>query len=108
MTRDLTHIEPRALEIAGKIAAAVQPKQIILFGSRARGDARPDSDYDFLLIYDGPLNHHDCAVAAHRAIGRRRFSVDVMVQSSEDFEYFRHARSSIANHADREGVICHG
>lgn len=31
MTRDLTHIEPRALEIASKIAAAVQPKQIILY-----------------------------------------------------------------------------
>jgi len=27
-------------------------KQIILFGSRARGDAAPDSDYDCLLVFD--------------------------------------------------------
>ncbi len=27
-------------------------KQIILFGSRARGDAEPDSDYDCLLVFD--------------------------------------------------------
>jgi predicted nucleotidyltransferase len=27
-------------------------KQVILFGSRARGDAAPDSDYDFLAIVD--------------------------------------------------------
>ena len=27
-------------------------KQIILFGSRARGDFHPDSDYDFLIVVD--------------------------------------------------------
>jgi len=28
--------------------------QLILYGSRARGDARPDSDWDFLLLTDKP------------------------------------------------------
>lgn len=26
--------------------------EVILFGSRARGDARPDSDWDFLILTD--------------------------------------------------------
>ena len=31
------------------IAAAYGVDKLYLFGSRARGDARPDSDYDFLI-----------------------------------------------------------
>jgi predicted nucleotidyltransferase len=36
------------LEEAGKLGVEVE--KIILFGSRARGDARPDSDYDILVV----------------------------------------------------------
>ncbi|MBP8953053.1 MAG: nucleotidyltransferase domain-containing protein, partial [Armatimonadetes bacterium] len=37
-------------EIVRRIREAVDPDKIILFGSRARGDAGPDSDYDILII----------------------------------------------------------
>jgi len=37
-------------EITRRILAAGNPQRIMLFGSRARGDARPDSDYDLLVI----------------------------------------------------------
>lgn len=34
----------------------IDPKaEIILFGSRARGDYRPDSDWDFLVLLERPL-----------------------------------------------------
>lgn len=29
--------------------------EVVLFGSRARGDGAPDSDYDLLVLTDGPL-----------------------------------------------------
>ncbi len=32
-------------------------KQVLLYGSRARGDHQPDSDYDVLVVLDGPFNH---------------------------------------------------
>jgi predicted nucleotidyltransferase len=34
----------------GRIVEAMQPEAIYLFGSHARGDAGPDSDYDLLVI----------------------------------------------------------
>jgi HEPN domain-containing protein/predicted nucleotidyltransferase len=35
--------------IADAIVAELRPSRVILFGSRARGDARPDSDYDLVI-----------------------------------------------------------
>ena len=32
------------------IVAEVDPEQVILFGSRARGDAREDSDVDLVVV----------------------------------------------------------
>jgi predicted nucleotidyltransferase len=37
-------------EIVRRIVSVVQPEKIVLFGSRARGDARPSSDLDLLVI----------------------------------------------------------
>lgn len=30
--------------------------RMVLFGSRARGDAKPDSDIDVLVVLNGPVN----------------------------------------------------
>jgi predicted nucleotidyltransferase len=30
-------------------------KRVLLYGSRARGDHRPDSDYDVLVVLEGPI-----------------------------------------------------
>lgn len=36
------------------VRSVVPTASIILYGSRARGDARPDSDYDLLVLVDEP------------------------------------------------------
>ena len=40
-------------EIVRRLVDAVDPDRIVLFGSRARDDARPDSDYDLLIVTRG-------------------------------------------------------
>ena len=50
--RPATAIDPWLPGIVGRIVRLVDPVRIILFGSRARGDARDDSDYDILVVVD--------------------------------------------------------
>jgi predicted nucleotidyltransferase len=44
-------------------------ERVVLFGSRARGDARPDSDYDVLVFLKGSDQ-----AARHEEMGRFRKS----------------------------------
>ena len=37
------------------LADGLNPRAIILFGSRARGTNRPDSDYDLLVLSERPV-----------------------------------------------------
>ncbi|MGH7605264.1 MAG: HEPN domain-containing protein [Gemmatimonadaceae bacterium] len=49
MIQTATASEQIVDEIVATLIARFNPRLIYLFGSRARGDARPDSDYDFLI-----------------------------------------------------------
>jgi HEPN domain-containing protein/predicted nucleotidyltransferase len=40
--------------IVARIVSELRPRRVYLFGSRARGDARPDSDYDVMVELDKP------------------------------------------------------
>ena len=42
--------DPILAEIVQRLVELLQPERIYLFGSRARGDAGPDSDYDLMVV----------------------------------------------------------
>ena len=50
--------DPVLAEVLGRLVAAYRPECVYLFGSVARGDAGPDSDYDLLVVVpdDAPRN----------------------------------------------------
>jgi predicted nucleotidyltransferase len=51
--------QPQAIaEITRKLVEFYRPERIYLFGSAARGDAGPDSDFDFCVVLpdDAPEN----------------------------------------------------
>lgn len=57
-TRTFTEQETALLHRIRETVHAIEPTaQIILYGSRARGDAEPDSDWDLLVLLDGEVTN---------------------------------------------------
>ena len=51
-----TVAEKRLLERCRDIVLAIEPgAEVILYGSRVRGEASPESDYDIFVLVDRPL-----------------------------------------------------
>ena len=79
----LNSIRRRVLAMDGATVS-----RIILFGSRARGAARPDSDYDvFVLVRDlSPAERRRYLDALYRAFEGGGAIVEPWVMSEEEFE----------------------
>jgi predicted nucleotidyltransferase len=101
-----TTIDDRVVkEITETIVAHFHPRRIILFGSRARGEAHPDSDYDVLVEMETALPFHQRMTNVYRAFGLRQFSMDVLVYTPEEMAEERTKVFSVAKIAEREGTI---
>ena len=104
---------PTALAAAQAAQEAVAPDTVILFGSRARGDYRPDSDIDLLVLQQ----NHPPLVASGRANRAAReylknhpptVPVNSIAIPRQTFLYARRAKNHVAAQALRDGVIMSG
>ncbi len=101
-------LDPLVARVVQRIARVVRPTRIILFGSRAKGKARANSDLDLLVVYDGPLSKRALKLRIHDLFLEREFSMDLFVLTSEEFERQKKVVSTVGRVADREGVVCYG
>ena len=93
-------------QIVRRLAEALQPEQIFVFGSQARGEAQPESDVDLLVVVPhSDLPPHRRDQEAYRAMGRRRISVDVLVMTRFEFDQRSRAASSLPATVLREGRV---
>ena len=76
--------------IVAKLRAEYAPLGIVLFGSRAEGKARPDSDIDLLIIMDLPAPKHPIdrirEVQLLLREARRGIPLDVIISTPQEFE----------------------
>ena len=102
-----------ALNIAGAVQEAVQPDLVILFGSRAVGDHRDDSDIDILVVTGGD-NHiwsEITATQAARSYMRENppeLELGIISMDRKKFDRCRLANQHIAGQAVLHGVIISG
>jgi predicted nucleotidyltransferase len=66
-------------DIVCRIVETAQPEKIILFGSRARGDARPNSDFDLLVIKESNEPGYQRDAPLYHALAGLNVEVDVLV-----------------------------
>ncbi|MGH9112843.1 MAG: nucleotidyltransferase domain-containing protein [Acidimicrobiales bacterium] len=92
---------------ADEVAAAVDPLEIVLFGSVARGDDTPDSDIDLLVVFEHLPRpaRHEAAATVRRAI-HVPAAVDVLVTDLDELAE-RGDLPGALRVARREGRVLH-
>lgn len=98
--------DPLLAEIIRRLVAAYQPERIYLFGSTARGDAGPDSDYDLLVVApdDAPPERRDSKLA-YEVLWGVQAAADVIVWEKSRFERRAHVVCSLPATVLREGRV---
>lgn len=99
-------INKEILEIARRIKKAINPEQIYLFGSYARGEQTEHSDYDFYVVVDDNAgNVFDLESKAYLSLwGIKRKPCDILVKHKTKF-YERAKRKTLENIVVNEGVL---
>jgi predicted nucleotidyltransferase len=65
-------------QVVEQIVENFKPQKIILFGSYARGNPRPESDVDMLVIMDTPLKESELSLEIRHDLGVM-FGMDLIV-----------------------------
>lgn len=96
------------MQCRSAIKAIDADAQIILYGSRARGDNHPESDYDLLILADG-----DTTLEREDMFRRRLFPIEletgavltVMLLSKQTWSAPLYAAMPFCKNVKNEGVI---
>jgi uncharacterized protein len=100
--------DPRLDEIVRRLAEAYRPERVYLFGSLARGEAGPDSDYDLLVVVpdDAPGERRSSRLA-YEVLRGTGTAADVLVCTRSWFDRRQHLRASLPGTILREGRLIH-
>lgn len=98
--------DPVLTEIVRRLSEVYHPLRIYLFGSAARGDAGPDSDYDIMVVVpdDAPSGQQDCDIG-YRALWGVGLAKDILVWTKTEFEKRLHLRASLPSTILQEGKL---
>ena len=87
------------------IAGAFEPERIILFGSRARGDAQPESDVDLLVVMPDGTDETDTTVAMHALLHTMPLPKDIVVSTPSEIARRGHIQGNVLYECLRRGVV---
>ncbi len=93
-------------EIIRRLVEAYHPERIYLFGSSARGDVSPDSDYDLMVVVpDSAPPERRRSRLAYEVLWGTGAAADVLVWTREAFDSRLHLKASLPATVVREGKL---
>ena len=105
----LTVTDELLKEMTNLIVQEINPLKVVLFGSHARGVARPDSDLDFLVVEDGPFNAHRSRRAEMarlwKLLGDYFIAKDFLIYSPEEISRYQWMETHVVHHALKDGKV---
>ena len=90
-------------EVVRRIVEVAQPERIILFGSAARGEIGPHSDFDLLVIADADTHRRNLTKEIYLLLSGVVCPVDVVVVTTDDVRRYGTCPALIIEPALREG-----
>jgi predicted nucleotidyltransferase len=92
-------------EVIDRIERQFHPLRIILFGSWARGEARPDSDIDLLVVLSKVEHKRKAAIQIGNSLSNLPISKDIIVTTPEEIAKYGRTVGDILRPALEEGKI---
>lgn len=102
MTADIDTVVATMVE---RIVEGFAPERILLFGSRARGDADGWSDVDLLVVMPDGTDRREAAVAIGVTVGDLPIAKDIIVTTPDHIERRGHVIGTVLRPARREGRV---
>ena len=105
----LKHLDTTILNILKTFLIQLYQEEldkIILFGSRARGEGRPDSDYDILIVLNNNFNYSEEIEKTSEFISNISLKYDIVISRgfAKSFDYLNSNIPFFLN-VRKEGII---
>jgi len=97
-------------QLVARIVEVLHPVQVWLFGSRARGEARVDSDWDFMAILpdEAPEADLDLCSVWQRLRDLRLQRVELFTMTRSEFEEWNRSLGTLAEIVASTGIVVYG
>lgn len=92
-------------EIVNRIVETISPDKVVLFGSTARGDNRPESDLDLLIIKESQEPRYRRSVPIYHALRDIMIPMDIIVYTPSEIEEWKQVHQAFVTTALREGEV---
>jgi len=92
-------------EIVSRIREAADPERLVLFGSRARGTARADSDFDILVIKESGEPRYKRSAPLYTKVADLPVEVEIVVYTPEEVHDWSRVPQAFVTTAIREGRV---
>ena len=92
-------------EMTERIVRDFHPLRVILFGSYARGEARPDSDVDLLVVLPQVADKRRTTVAIRRLLGDLPVFKDIVVTTPDEIAQRGNLIGTVLRPALHEGRV---